>query len=212
MDLMTRSAEANAVAGLTRRVVLWAAGTTLLAGPVRSAPAQAGSVNDVRGECFVDAAERRQLAASAPVFVGDMVATGKDSQLGLMLGTRTRIKLGANSRLKIDKFLPDLGGELVLERGALRAAHEPGSNSGLSINSPFGLLAVRGTDFFAGTLDGVFGVFVERGVVTVTGGNKTVTVTANKGTTILRPGGRPSEPAVWKAPRLRRARALVERI
>jgi hypothetical protein len=197
-------------AGLTRRTVLLGAGASLIAMPLAAAPAPAGSVDDVRGECFVDAAERRNLAASAPVYVGEVVATGDGARLGLALGTRTKIRLGANSKLKIDKYLPDLGGELVLDQGTLRAMHQPGGNSGLSIRSPFGLMVVRGTEFFVGPTDGVFGVFVESGVVSVTGGRLTVNLTAGQGAFIRRPGRPPTEPRKWAAARIRKARALTD--
>lgn len=195
---------------LTRRTVLLSTGASLIAAPLGAAPAPAGSVDDVRGECFVEAAERRKLAAAAPVYVGDIVATGDAARLGLSFGTRTKIRLGANSKLKIDKYLPDLGGELVLDQGTLRAMHQPGGNSGLSIRSPFGLMAVRGTEFFVGPTDGVFGVFVESGVVSVTGGRLTVNLTAGQGTFIRRPGRPPTEPRKWAAARIRKARALTD--
>lgn len=198
------------VGGLTRRTVLLGTGASMIAAPIAAAPAPAGSVDDVRGECFVDATERRVLATSAPVYVGDVVATGDQSRLGLALGTRTRIRLGANSRLKIDKYLPDLGGELLLDQGTLRAMHQPGGKSGLSVRSPFGLMVVRGTEFFVGPTDGVFGVFVESGVVSVTGGRLTVSLTAGQGAFIRRPGRPPTEPRRWAAARIRRARALTD--
>ena len=37
----------------------------------------------------------------------------------------------------------------------------------LSVATPFGLIAARGTKFFAGPSQGTFGVFVEHGLVTV---------------------------------------------
>ena len=51
--------------------------------------------------------------------------------------------------------------------------------------SPFALIAVRGTLFFAGPSNGVFGVFVGRGFVEVTGGDRTV---------VIRPGLAPTLP------------------
>jgi hypothetical protein len=210
MESMTMLIDPRSPRDLTRRAVLWAAGATILGGSAYAAPAPAGAVESVRGEGYVDApAERRWLAEAAPVFVGDLVCTGKESHIGLKLGSRTQVKLGANARLKIDRFLANAGGELVLERGALRAEHEPGDNAGLSVKSPFALLAVRGTGFFMGPSDGHFGVFVERGVVVVTGGNKTVTVTADQGTTIRWPGAQPTNPVKWGAGRVRRALASV---
>ena len=49
-------------------------------------------------------------------------------------------------------------------------------NENLKVRSPFALIAVRGTMFFAGPSNGVFGVFVGRGLVDVTGGDRTVVV------------------------------------
>ena len=80
----------------------------------------------------------------------------------------------------------------------------------LRIRSTFGLIAVRGTRFFAGPSNDVFGVFVERGVVTVSAANKTVTVRTGQGTNIAYPGAAPTAPAAWGAPRIQAALASVQ--
>jgi hypothetical protein len=54
----------------------------------------------------------------------------------------------------------------------------------LRVRSPYGLMAVRGTTFFAGPSNDVFGVFVARGVVAVTGGGRTVVLRLGLGTNI----------------------------
>src|SRR6266536_2887917 len=132
--------------------------------------------------------QRRWLAAAAVVFIGDLVCTGQESRMGLKLGTKTQVSLGPEARLKLDRFLVEAGGTLVLERGALRVDYEPcKGRQPLTVRSPFALLAVRGTPFFAGSSNGVFGVFVERGVVVVSGGERTVTVTAGLGTNVASP-------------------------
>ncbi len=120
-----------------------------------------------RGERYAQtAAERRALAPAAAVFVGDGVGTGVQSALGLQLRRATQLRLGAESHLRIDRFLVNAGGILVLERGALLYDHDTnGGSTDLAVRTPFGLLAVRGTRFFAGASNGVFGVFVERGAV-----------------------------------------------
>ena len=135
------------------------AGACLAATPARAADL-AGKVETLRGEAFAQAATRRALAVAAAVFVGDAVATGAQSALGLRLGDRDGGQAGAEARLRIDRFLVNAGGVLVLERGACcttttAAWPERGRRA-----RPFGLIAVRGTRFFAGPSNGVFGVFV----------------------------------------------------
>jgi ferric-dicitrate binding protein FerR (iron transport regulator) len=196
---------------MNRRSLLWAMGAAIFASSGNGAPAAAGSVESIRGEGYVDASgQRRWLAAAALVFIGDVVCTGQESRMGLKLGTRTQVSLGPEARLKLDRFLVEAGGTLVLERGALRANYEPDkSGKPLTVRSPYALLAVRGTRFFAGPSNGVFGVFVERGVVVVSGGGKTVTVTAGRGTNVAFPGAQPTDPSAWGDARIRAALASV---
>ena len=79
----------------------------------------------------------------------------------------------------------------------------------LAVRSPFGLIAVRGTRFFAGPSNGVFSVFVERGAVQVVGVNTWVIVTGGSGTDIAQPGGEPTHPHPWGAARIANAIASV---
>ena len=53
----------------------------------------------------------------------------------------------------------------------------------VKIRSSYGLIAVRGTKFFAGPSNGVFGVFVDHGTVTVSGGGSEVVLQAGRGQT-----------------------------
>ena len=85
----------------------------------------AGAVDSSRGECFAEAAAaRRALAPAAQVFIGDTVGTGAQSALGLHLGTATQVKLGAEAQLRIDRFVVNAGGILVLERGGMEYDHD----------------------------------------------------------------------------------------
>jgi hypothetical protein len=172
----------------------------------------AGAVETSRGECYaLAAAARRALAPASDVFVGDAVSTGLQSALGLHLGAATQVRLGAEAQLRIDRFLVNAGGVLVLERGAMLYDHDDtkGGPSDVTIRSPFGLVAVRGTRFFAGPSNGMFGVFVERGAVTVIGQRTAVLVVSGLGSHIERPGGEPSAAAVWGAARIASALGSV---
>src|SRR5579871_2811645 len=175
----------------------------MLLGRAVHAAEAAGKVETARGECYAQTTSaRRQLAPAEAVFVGDTVGTGVQSALGMHLGVATELRLGAEARLRIDRFLVDAGGVLTLERGALLYDHdEKTGQSDVTVRSPFGLVAVRGTRLFAGPSNGVFGVFVERGAVTVVGQRTAVLLVSGTGTNIARPGAEPTDPAPWGAQR-----------
>ncbi len=196
---------------IARRALVAGLAASLAARRGRAAE-QAGQVETARGECYAqNASDRRKLMPAAPVFVGDAVATGPQSALALRLGAVTEVRLGAEARLRIDRFLMNAGGVLVLDRGAMLYDHDEkdGGPNDVTVRSPYGLIAVRGTRFFAGPSNGVFGVFVEQGVVTVVGVQTAVTVTSGLGTNIARPGDEPSLPAVWGQARIDAAMASV---
>jgi hypothetical protein len=178
-----------------------------------AAAVRAGEVETSRGVCFArTVSSQRPLTPDAAVFIGDSVGTGVDSSLGLLLGTATKVRLGAETQLRIDKFIVNAGGVLNLDRGAILYDHDPKDGSDASaVRSPFGLIAVRGTRFFAGPSAGVFGVFVERGAVMVVGVNTAVNLGPGQGTNVVSPGAEPSPPAVWGPARVAAAMAQFAR-
>lgn len=174
--------------------------------PARAAATGAGVVETVRGEAFVEAAERRFLAPASALFVGDRVGTGMASRLAMKLGAATTVRLGAEARLKIDRFLMEAGGVLDLETGGMQFDRPEGTpKTDVQVRSPFGLIAVRGTHFFCGPSNGAFGVFVRHGAVRVTAGGTSVMLGAGEGTDIAAPGARPSAAAAWSAERVANA-------
>jgi hypothetical protein len=189
----------------------WLAAPRATAAAPAGAMETAGAVETARGECYaLTAAARRDLTPAAEVFVGDAVGTGTQSALGLRLGAATQVKLGAEARLRIDRFLVNAGGVLVLDRGGMLYDHNAKDGpSDLTVRSPFGLVAVRGTRFFAGPSNGVFGVFVEHGAVSVIGVRTAVQLVSGLGTNIERPGAEPTPPAPWGAARIASALASV---
>jgi hypothetical protein len=199
-----------------RRTVLrgLAAALVLRATPARAAAAvRAGEVETSRGDCFArTVSSQHPLTPSTAVFVGDSVGTGVDSSLGLLLGATTKVRLGAETQLRIDRFIVNAGGILNLDRGAILYDHDLKDGSDASaVRSPFGLIAVRGTRFFAGPSAGVFGVFVERGTVMVVGANTAVHLDPGQGTNLAAPGAEPSPPAVWGQARVAAAMAQFAR-
>jgi ferric-dicitrate binding protein FerR (iron transport regulator) len=183
---------------------------TLVALPILGAE-PAGSVEEVDGEAFAVAnTVRRMLQRLAPVFLGDQVGTGAASRLGMRLGRDTTIRLGERARLRIDRFLLDAGGEITLRSGPLLFDRPAGSlPAPMQIRSPFALIAVRGTRFFAGPSNGPFGVFVERGSVAVSSAGRRVILRDGEGTDFSAPGTRPTPVKRWGPERIRAALASV---
>jgi hypothetical protein len=190
---------------VTRRgALLLAAATALVGRPLNAEETRAGTIDSMRGDAFAEGSKpRRALQPTAELFVGDLVETKTDSALVMHLGSATFVKLGALAKFRIDKFVIDAGGTFDLEQGPLVIDHNDKVKSeSLQVRSPFGLIAVRGTMFFAGPSSGVFGVFVGRGLVAVTGGGHTVILRPGLGTNIAQPGEAPSEPRRWSPGRI----------
>jgi ferric-dicitrate binding protein FerR (iron transport regulator) len=168
-----------------------------------------GSVEEVSGEAFAELESvRRVLDRAAPVFLSEETVTGVASRLGMRLGRATTVRLGEQARLKIDRFVVNAGGEMTLRSGPLLFDGQPG-RAGAKIRSPFALIAVRGTRFFAGPSNDRFGVFVARGSVSVIAAGEQVILRQGEGTDIASPGAPPTPVKRWGAERIRAALASV---
>ena len=169
-----------------------------------NAQEKAGAVTSVTGEAFAErSAERRTLEPRAAILISDRVGTGPASRVSLLLGRDTTLRLGERGSIVIDRFLMNAGGEIALESGPMmfdRPSDSPPQR--VRIRSSYGLIAVRGTRFFAGPDHDALGIFVERGEVAVTAGGRTVRVGAGLGTTIPSPGAPPEPVKQWKQPRI----------
>ncbi|WP_159715555.1 FecR domain-containing protein [Geminicoccus flavidas] len=183
------------------------------ADPAWAQAAGIGHVQSLRGQAFAQSGQvRRPLAVQAPLYLGDLVLTGADARLRLRLGRRTTLALGANARLRIDRFaLASEAGGFELQAGPLLLEHdENGPSIGSTVQSPYALIAVRGTRFFAGPSNDVFGVFVATGRVSVQAAGQSVLLDPGEGTNIPRLGAPPSPVAPWGAARIQAALASVE--
>ncbi len=195
----------------SRRTVL-AGFMTVTAGFVGPAQAQSrpvGQVTAAQGAAFLERASARLPAApGSALFLEDLATTRDQSRLDLRLGGATRIRLGSNAALRIDRLalaaaavtLQD--GPALIERGA-------GAEPGFTLRSPFALIAARGTVFFAGPSNGRFGVFVQAGAVDVRTPRGTVRLAAGQGTDIAAPGAAPTAPKLWGLERIQAALASV---
>jgi ferric-dicitrate binding protein FerR (iron transport regulator) len=179
--------------------------------PVRAQPRPApiGNIAEVSGEAFAEqGGTRRLLAPRGDVLVGDVLTTGTNTRVVLKLGAATTIKLGAEARLKIERYLAEAGGEFDMQAGHMmfERTGKPASQ-GITFKSAYGLIAVRGTRFYAGPNRGAFALLVGEGRVEVTAAGRSVMVLPQQGIDIKAPGQPPTTPAAWKVPRIREMQA-----
>jgi ferric-dicitrate binding protein FerR (iron transport regulator) len=195
-----------------RRLVQGLAGCAalLMAQPAVSVERSVGTVSDLEGDVVAELdAERRTLKRKSSIYLGDTLRTAARSRLRALLARKTNLQLAAETSVRIDRFIVDSGGTLVLDSGAILLDTKGKLLKGLEIESPFALIAVRGTRLFAGPIDGIFGVFVARGAVDVTAGGSTVRLGMGEGTDIAKAGGPPGPVKKWGTPKIAKAMALV---
>lgn len=180
-------------------------------GSIARASTPIGRVTESRGPVFAEAERTsRSLDLGGEVFLNDLVRTGQDARAGIVLGERTTLRLGGGVRVWIDRFMADQGGVINLGSGTIGVDTQGPLGRGLSIRSSHALIAVRGTRFIAGAEPGRgFSVLVAEGAVDVQAGGVSVQLAPGEGTTIARPGARPSPVATWASARARRFEALV---
>jgi hypothetical protein len=136
---------------------LCAALAALLLGAAEGAPT-VGIVKIVEGTAEVQRGDQT-LPASAGLALleGDVLRTGADGRLGVVLRDDTRISLGPDTEIRIDRFLfaPAQGQlALVLKMARGVAAYVSGKIAKLSpeavrLETPVAIVGVRGTEFAA---------------------------------------------------------------
>lgn len=123
----------------------------------------AGSVKTTQGANVVRrGADTIPIREGTHLLANDVLQTSSDGRLGVILQDGTRISMGPNTELKIDRFVYEpVAGKFALLMSLARgvmvyisgkiAQFSPGS---VSVETPVGVLGLRGTEF-AVALDGV---------------------------------------------------------
>lgn len=187
-----------------------AAAALPLAGEAFSAPGRVGAVELVNGDAFARLSDVRRLSRNTNILLGDLVWTEKQSRVTVLLELGARLHLGPRARLLVDRYIAGTSGDLYLGEGAIvfdRGDDLPKID--LEVRTKFGLIAVRGTRFFAGPSKGVFGVFCERGKVRVVANGVPTTLEPGEGVDIPRRGAPPSPITRWGQARIDQAFASV---
>ncbi|RDL49053.1 hypothetical protein BLJAPNOD_00149 [Ensifer sp. M14] len=178
--------------------------------PALASPA-IGKTTEIRGDVRRRQAEKEDaLAVGAQLFDNDHVRTQAESFATLVLGADTRVLLGAETDLLVDRFIAGQGGTLELGTGRMVFDRPEGlPKVDVAVRTAFGMIGVRGTRFFCGPSKVAFAVFVEHGSVAVAAGGVTQIVAAGQGVEFKQRGDAPSDPVNWGQARIREAYASV---
>ena len=157
----------------------------------------------------------RELAVGAEVHRDEQVWTASGGRLDIQFADGSSITLGENARVVLDEFVMPEGasaGNQVVRSitGALRFVGGAVDKSGATkIVTPIATMTVRGTEFFAGPIDGAYGVFVFDGEVDVATSAGSVTLKKGEGTTLTQSRVAPTPPKTWGDAKIARAEKLV---
>lgn len=138
--------------------------TLLFVGLLFGQPAQAqqvaGQVERQKGTASRSAAGgTSDLALGGRVFVGDEIRTGPGARLQIRFGDQSKLTLGENARITIDKFVYAASGDssqaLSIVRGVFRfTTGQIGKlmPRNVAFTTPVAIIGIRGTVFLGGEL------------------------------------------------------------
>lgn len=162
-----------------------AAGAALLAGPVAAATEIGLAVASQGTSTLLRGGAVAALMPEAPLYEGDLVRTDVDGRAELSLNTATRINLGPQSEVTVDRYVADIGGVITIGGAMVFDRPDDLPPLDLTVDAAFFQIGVRGTRFFVGPSNGVIGVFVERGSVEVRAGSTTRRLTDGEGLDVV---------------------------
>lgn len=171
--------------------------------------AQIGSavvvVNNVTGRVET-ASTGVTLRAGIDVQANESIETAAASATRLIFQDNTQFEIGPSSQVTLDRFVfdPDPSKSevaLSIAKGAARFVTGSLPKTDYQLHTPAASIGIRGTilNIDVGT-GGATTVYVEQGIVLVTGGGQTVQLQAGQSTQVL-PGGIPSNPFTGPNPR-----------
>jgi hypothetical protein len=187
----------------------------LFAEPALAGPA-VGGVSRLSGEATGEIeGTRERLLGDSTIFLDEIVATEKAARLEIVFEDTTRLTLGERAKVRIDRFVFD-GGRTsrltIAATGALRfvSSLQKASGAEIVVRTPVATIGIRGTDFWAGPIDGQFGVLLIEGAVSVANpAGEAVLDAPGEGTNIAGPDSAPGPVTQWPQQKVDRALAAV---
>jgi len=142
------------------------------AGAVSAVAEPVGTVTKVVNQAQIGS---KTAVPGAPIYMDDRLRTGSDARLQVTFRDNSVLTLGEKANVIVDRYVFDpekSKGEVLLKstQGAFRFAGgkiKQMSDRQITVNTPAAALAVRGTEFWAGPIDGQYGVLLLTGKVDV---------------------------------------------
>lgn len=173
------------------RIAVCLIGLSLVNSPASAAPA-VGTVSRVQNQAQIGTTA---ASVGAPVHMNDQLLTGANARLQVTFRDGTVLTLGENAKVVVDRYVynPEQStGDLALDatRGAIRLAtgklHQMRDRD-VKVSTPYAAVAVRGTEFWTGPIDGHYGALLLKGRVSVSNRAGAVTLSIpGQGTDIQR--------------------------
>lgn len=197
---------------------LLAACLAAAAGPVNAGDT-VGKATRVQGQALAKAEDaNRTLSRGSIVARDDTLVTLQDSRLTVRLVDGAELTLGANASLQVNDLVfnqtdPSQSRLALAADGAFRmitGTINSASGASVQVTSPLATLAIRGTDFWTGPIDGIYGVLLLSGEVNVrTAGGEVTLDEPGTGTNISDAASPPGPASAWAPDKVARALAAV---
>ena len=178
-----------------------------------------GTVSRIQGEASgTRGGATRALGLNSSVIPNESVSTGAGARLEVTFKDNTRLTLGENAKLTLDKYVFNPAARRGTIRfrlvGAFRFLSGQVSKlarSDVSVTTPVATIGIRGTEFWGGPIDDQsLGVFLIEGAVRVSNAaGAQILNRPGQGTNIARPGAAPGPITFWPQDKVNRAIAAV---
>ena len=166
----------------------------------------------------VRAGQQMNIETGFKVQEFDEILSGEEARVEITFHDGTKLNIGADCHIVIDKFMfdPDVGIGIAILRalqgpfrfitGHIGKTRDPQ----IVVQSRFGVIGVRGTDFWAGPSRGQYGVLLLEGSISVTNpSGQRILTEPGTGVNLTSNDVPPSEVTTWGAGRAAEALAAV---
>jgi hypothetical protein len=174
-----------------------------------------GTILEVEGTGTIQADNtKKEATVNTPIHTGDMILTGPQSRIFLLLIDNTELTLSENGQLSVDDYIFNEEDKTnnkavysILKGAFLYASGEIAKkkNPDVILNIPAGSIGIRGTRFWGGDIDGSYGLLVGEGEVEINTGTGPVRLKTNGTATLKGRGLKPDTSKTWTPDKIKRA-------
>ena len=188
------------------------------AGPLFAAEDVAGAVVRLKGSAIaMQDAVPRVLKPGARILRGDVISTGPGARLEIRMLDDAVMTLGEKTIFVVIDYITSgaqPNAAMRLLQGAfsgVTGAMMKTADASFTVHTELATIGIRGTTFWGGTLDGVFGIALLDGksITIENKAGRVVIDTVGDGTSLTAAGVAPTAPKAWSAAKFRRAIATV---